>query len=59
MKKVKVTQVKSGIGRTPKQRATLKGLGLTRIGKSREHNLTDQVAGMIQKVSFLVEVKDV
>ena len=59
MKKVKVTQVKSQIGCKPKQKATLEGLGLRRIGQSREHNLTDQVAGMIRKVDFLVKVEDV
>ncbi len=58
MKKVRVTQVKSQIGRTPKQRATLRGLGLRRIGQSREHTLTDQVQGMLNKVDFLVKIEE-
>lgn len=59
MKKVKVTQIRSKIGRNEKQKQTLSGLGLGRIGKSREHNLTPQIAGMIDKVNFLVKVEEV
>ncbi|MDH4263312.1 MAG: 50S ribosomal protein L30 [Spirochaetia bacterium] len=58
-KKVKVTQVRSSIRRTDKQKATLIGLGLRKIGQSREHDLTPQIVGMIDKVSFLVKVEDV
>jgi len=57
-KKVKVTQVRSSIGRSDKQKATLDGLGLRGIGKSREHVLTPQVSGMIKKVEFLVKVEE-
>ena len=56
-KKVKVTQIKSSIRRSDKQKATLKALGLNRIGQSREHNLTPQVEGMLKKVDFLVNVE--
>lgn len=59
MKKVKVTQIKSQIGRTDKQKHTLTGLGLKRIGQSREHNLTPQIEGMIKKVNFLIKVEEV
>lgn len=59
MKKVKVTQVRSKIGRTEKQKQTLSSLGLGRIGKSREHTLTPQVAGMINKVNFLIKVEEI
>lgn len=58
-KKVKVTQIKSNIRRSDRQKATLAALGLTGIGKSRDHELTPQVAGMIDKVHFLVKVEDV
>lgn len=58
MKKVKVTQVKSSIGRNPRQKATLQSLGLRRIGHSREHQLTPQIEGMINKVNFLVQVEE-
>ncbi|MDH5716330.1 MAG: 50S ribosomal protein L30 [Spirochaetia bacterium] len=57
-KKVKITQIKSCIGRTDRQINTLKGLGLGRIGKSREHKITPQISGMINKVNFLVSVEE-
>lgn len=59
MKKVKVTQVRSIIGRSDKQKATVKALGLTKIGSTREHQLTPQIAGMLDKVSFLVNIEEV
>ncbi|MES0490737.1 MAG: 50S ribosomal protein L30 [Leptospirales bacterium] len=58
-KKVIITQIKSAIGRSNKQKATLDGLGLRGIGQSREHGLSPQVAGMIDKIDFLVKVEDV
>jgi len=59
LKKVKITQVRSSIRRTDRQKATLIGLGLRKIGQSREHDLTPQIVGMIDKVNFLVKVEDV
>ena len=59
MKKVRVTQIKSQIGRNTKQKTTLNGLGLRRIGHSRVHNLTPQIQGMISKVEFLLRVEEV
>ena len=53
---IKVTLVKSGIGKNKKIRQTLTGLGLTRLNKSVELNNTPAIRGMIQKVSFLVKV---
>lgn len=58
MKKVKVTQISSAIKRNKKQKATLEGLGLGRIGKTREHTMTPQIKGMINKVSFMVKVEE-
>lgn len=57
--KLKVTQTKSGIGRSPKQRATLKGLGLTRMGRERILPDTPATRGMIAKVAHLVEWQEV
>ena len=57
--KLKVTQVKSSIGKPPSQRATLRGLGLVRRGRSRVLDDTPQVRGMIQKVQHLVTVEAV
>ncbi len=53
---IKVTLVRSGIGRNRKIRETLKGLGLTRLNKTVELKNTPSVRGMIRKVSFLVQV---
>ena len=55
--KLKVTQVKSSIGRPANQRATLRGLGLTRTGRTRILVDTPQVRGMIRKVQHLVQVE--
>jgi large subunit ribosomal protein L30 len=57
--KLKVTQVKSSIGLPPDQRSTLKGLGLSRPGRSRVLNDTPQVRGMIRKVQHLIRVAPV
>jgi len=54
---VKVTLLKSGIGRDKKIRATLKGLGLTRLHKTVILNNTPAIRGMINKVSFMVKVE--
>jgi large subunit ribosomal protein L30 len=53
---IRVTLVKSGIGKNKKIRQTLRGLGLTKLNKSVELNNTPAIRGMIQKVSFLVKV---
>ncbi len=53
---IKVTLVKSGIGRKKNIRETLKGLGLTRMNKTVEVENTPAMRGMIAKVSFLVKI---
>jgi len=57
-KTVRVTQVKSAIGRQGDQRETLKGLGLNKMHRTRELEDTPSVRGMINKVSHLVRVED-
>jgi large subunit ribosomal protein L30 len=57
--KLKVTQVRSGIGRPKPQRLVLKGLGLRRINKSVILQDTPAIRGMIRKVSHLVDVQPV
>jgi large subunit ribosomal protein L30 len=57
MDSVKVTLLKSGIGRNKKIRETLKGLGLTRLHKTVVLNNTPAIRGMIHKVSFMVKVE--
>ena len=55
--KLKVTQVKSGIGRSESQRRTLEGLGLRGPHKSAVLQDTPAIRGMIRKVSHLVIVE--
>lgn len=56
---LKVTQIRSSIGSKPKQRGTLRALGLGRIGKT--HVLPDkpEIRGMINTVPHLIEVEEV
>ena len=55
--KLKVTLVRSGIGRPETQKKILKGLGLTRMHRSRVHPDNDAIRGMIRKVQHLVTVE--
>ena len=57
-KKLRLTQVKSQIGRKYDQDRTLKALGLGKIGKTKEVTDNESVRGMIFKVKHLVEVED-
>ncbi len=54
--KVKVTLVRSGIGRPESQRRTLRGMGLTRLNRTVVLEDTSEMRGMIRKVSHLVRV---
>ena len=56
MAKVRISQVKSTIKRPERQKRTIEALGLGRINKTVEVELTPQIAGMIRKVNHLVEV---
>ena len=57
-KTVKVTQYRSTIGRLPKHKATLRGLGLRRINHTVELEDTPSVRGMINQVYYMVKVED-
>lgn len=57
-KVVRVTQVRSGLGRAKNQIATLKGLGLGKIRRTRELEDTPSVRGMIRTVAHLVHVEE-
>jgi len=57
-KTVTVEQTGSAIGRPERQRKTLLGLGLTRIGRRRSLEDTPAVRGMIAKVAHLVKIVD-
>ena len=58
MAKVTITQVKSIIDRPENQKLNIKALGLGKINKSVTVELTPQIAGMVNKVHNLIEVKE-
>ncbi len=58
MSDLRITQVRSAIGSKPKQRGTLRSLGLGRIGKSNVLPDKPEVRGMIARVPHLVEVTE-
>jgi large subunit ribosomal protein L30 len=59
MAKIRITQVKSSIGSTKRQKATLEALGLRKLNHSVEHEATSQITGMAGKLSHLVKVEEV
>lgn len=56
--RIKVTQIASPIGRKGDQRATLIGLGLNKLNRSRTLEDTPAVRGMVRKVGHLVRVEE-
>ncbi|MDA8566410.1 MAG: 50S ribosomal protein L30 [Schleiferiaceae bacterium] len=56
MAKIKITQKRSVIGRSGRQKATMEALGLRKINATVEVEGTPQILGMVRKVSHLVEV---
>ncbi|AYD39270.1 50S ribosomal protein L30 [Clostridium fermenticellae] len=58
MAKIKITLSKSLIGRKKDHIATVNALGLKKIGKTVEHEDTPQIRGMINKVSYLLNVEE-
>lgn len=59
MTKLKITQVKSGIGSTKRQKATLESLGLKKLNKPVVHEATPQIVGMANKLSHLLRIEEV
>ena len=59
MKKIKVTQVKSGIGSSKRQRANLEALGLKKVRDVREMEAKPEILGMVGKVSHLLKVEEI
>ena len=59
MKKLRITQIKSGIDRPERQKLTLLALGLKKMHNSREIEGTPQVLGMIRAVEHLLKVEEV
>jgi large subunit ribosomal protein L30 len=59
MKKLRITQIKSGIDRSERQKQTLIALGLKKLHNPREHEATPQILGMIRTVEHLLKVEEV
>lgn len=59
MAKIRVTQIKSVIDRSERQKRTMQALGLTKINKSVEVEATPAVIGMVRKVNHLVAVESI
>lgn len=57
--KLRITQIRSAIGRIQKQRRVVRALGITRLYQTVEHKDTPQIRGMIRKISHLVKVEEV
>lgn len=58
MAKIKITQVRSRIGSTKRQKRTLDALGLRKMNKSVEKEASPQIMGMIEKVRHLVNIDE-
>ena len=58
MKKVRITQVKSGIGYPLREKMTLRSLGLRKMHQTVEHDANPQIMGMIEKVRHLVKFEE-
>ena len=57
MAKIKITQIKSGIDRSERQKKTLLALGLKKLNATKEVEATPQILGMVTKVNHLVTVE--
>ena len=56
---LKITLVKSLIGRKKSHIATANALGLKTIGKSVQHEGTPQIKGMIAKITYMINVEEI
>ncbi len=59
MAKIKITQVKSSIGSTKRQKLTLEALGIKKLNRPVIHEATPQIVGMVNKMSHLISVEEV
>ncbi|HSH20303.1 MAG TPA: 50S ribosomal protein L30 [Draconibacterium sp.] len=59
MAKIKITQVKSSIGSTKRQKLTLEALGLKKLNRPVVHEVTPQIVGMVNKMRHLISVEEV
>lgn len=59
MKRIRIQQIRSWIGKPIDQKRTLKALGLGRLNRTVEHDATPQIIGMVRKVAYLVKVEEI
>ena len=59
MAKLRITQVKSAIGSTKRQKLTLESLGLKKLNNPIEHEATPQIVGMVNKLRHLLSVEEI
>ena len=59
MAKIKITQIKSVIDRSERQKKTVEALGLKKINHSVEVEATSAIIGMVKKVNHLVAVENI
>lgn len=59
MKKVRIKQIKSGIGYSARQKRTLLALGIKHMHHVVEHEATPQIMGMINKINHLLTVEEI
>jgi large subunit ribosomal protein L30 len=58
VKKIRVTLKRSIIGKVPKHRATVKALGLRKIGRSREIDMSNNaLLGMVKQIEYMLEIE--
>lgn len=57
-KKLKITLLRSPVARQPRQRRTLRALGLTRVGQTVEQEDIPVLRGMLDVIAFMIEVED-
>jgi large subunit ribosomal protein L30 len=59
MAKVRITQIKSGIGQPERQKRILIALGIKKMHHTVEHEATPQIMGMVNKLKHLVKVENI
>jgi large subunit ribosomal protein L30 len=59
MAKIRITYVKSKIGKSERQKRTLEALGIRKLNHSVEHEATPQILGMVVKVRHLVKIENI
>ncbi len=57
--RIKIELKRSLIGRTERQRAVVRGLGLRKINSVVEHESSPEIMGMVKKIEFMLEVTEV